>query len=121
MEKQRILKVTAIVAMIVVALLGVGVVGIVTMIDGSVRDLATTAQQAHPHLGDDVAALLDFLNSDTHTMEARTRAAWALGRVRDPRALPALEAAYTGEPCDHATGVCQRELEKAIRRCGGSI
>ena len=36
------------------------------------------------------------------------------------RSLPVLEAVYTGEPCDHEEVLCQYELEKAIKRCGGT-
>jgi hypothetical protein len=85
----------------------------------SVREYAAIAQQAHPHAGDDAAALVDFMNSDTHAYQERNHAAWALGRLREAKALPDLEAAYTGKLCDHGNGLCQYELEKAIKLCGG--
>lgn len=78
------------------------------------------AQQAHPHPGDDTAALIEFMHTETHPLHVRNLAAWTLGRLRDPAALPALEEAYTGESCDHDAFLCQYELEKAILRCGGT-
>ena len=84
-----------------------------------VRGFTAIAQEAHPHPGDDVAALLAFIDSPDHAVAGRNRAVWALGRLRDPRALPRLQALYTGEPCDHDSLLCQWELVKAIRMCGG--
>lgn len=77
------------------------------------------AQAAHPHPGDDVAALLDYARSTSHSLRQRNYAVWALGQARDPRALPFLESCYTGEPCDHEHGLCQGELKKAIELCKG--
>ena len=77
------------------------------------------AQAAHPHPGDDVAALLDYAQSTSHSLRQRDYVVWALGQARDPRALPFLESCYTGEPCDHEHGLCQGELKKAIDLCRG--
>jgi len=79
----------------------------------------TTAQAAHPHPGDNVAALLDYVQSDTHPLPQRNQAVWALGQARDPRALPVLENYCTGESCNHARLLCQRELSKAVALCKG--
>ena len=64
--------------------------------------------------GDQVLALIAFANSGAQPFRERTRAVWALGQLRDRRALPVLERHYTGDPCDHARGLCQKELRKAI-------
>jgi hypothetical protein len=77
----------------------------------------TVAQAAHPHPGDDVVSLLDYVQSDSHTFQDRNYAVWALGQARDSRALPVLEAHFTGEQCHHETNLCQHELEKAIKLC----
>lgn len=77
----------------------------------------TVAQAAHPHSGDHVAALLDYVQSDLHTLEKRNRAVWALGQTRDSRALPILEKYLSGEDCDHAATLCQSEIKKAIALC----
>jgi hypothetical protein len=60
------------------------------------------------------------VNSDVHPLRERNLAVWTLGRLRDRRALPSLTAAYTGDLCDHDKTLCQYELEKAIKLCGGT-
>lgn len=67
--------------------------------------------------GDRVEALIRLACSPSHDLALRDRAVWALGRLRDPRAVPALQTLRTGEPCDHSRWVCQREVEKAIAAC----
>jgi hypothetical protein len=103
-------------------LLGGAALGVILWrIHQSVRENRRVAQQAHPHSGDDVAALIDFMNSPSHSLWERTHVGvWTLGRLRDPKALPALESAYTGDYCDHDKNLCQYELEKAITLCGGA-
>ena len=103
-------------------LLGIGALGgIKWHIHRTVELHCQSAQHAHPHPGDDVAALIDYVNSDSHTLWDRThRGIWTLGQLRDSKALPSLESAYTGEPCDHDRELCQYELEKAIKLCGGT-
>ena len=73
------------------------------------------AQKAHPHPGDDVAALIAYVQSEGHGLRNRNRAIWALGQARDERAAPALEAFVTGTECNHSRFLCQYELEKAIK------
>ena len=77
----------------------------------------TTAQLAHPSPGDDLAALLAYLESDTHSLTERNQAVWAIGQYRNSRALETLEKYRTGSDCSHERDLCQRELEKAIRLC----
>ena len=61
------------------------------------------------------------MNSTSHSLRDRIHiGVWTLGRLANPRALPALESVYSGEPCEHDKSLCQYELEKAIRRCGGT-
>lgn len=86
-------------------------------IQSSVDELCTIAQAVHPHPGDNVMALTEYVTSDSHTFSERNRAIWALGQLRDERALSTLQGPYTGSECDHATGLCQYELDKAIRLC----
>jgi hypothetical protein len=78
-----------------------------------------TAQVAHPHPGDDIMALLEYVQSEAHSLQQRDHAVWALGQARDPRALPVLEGFVTGQSCDHARHLCQHELGKAIALCKG--
>ncbi len=76
------------------------------------RDRGTAAMREFP--GDRVEALVALVESDRSFGE-RNRAVWALGQLRDRRALPVLKRYYTGAPCDHARYLCQYELKKAIR------
>lgn len=98
---------------------GVALGIVVWQVYRSVQEYTAIAQQAHPHPGDDVAALVAYMESDAHSLGERNHATWALGHLRDPEALPALASVYTGELCDHERGLCQYELEKAIKLCGG--
>ena len=88
-------------------------------IQSGLDDWCAVAQAAHAHPGDDVAALLDYVQSERHTLRNRNHAVWALGQARDARALPVLERLYTGTPCDHERYLCQGELAKAIKLCKG--
>jgi hypothetical protein len=77
------------------------------------------AQSAHPHPGDDVAAMLEYVQTDSHSLRDRNLVVWALGQARDSRALPVLESYYTAGKCDHDRYLCQGELAKAIKLCRG--
>ena len=119
--KKRVVKVAGGVIVVGVLAGGVAVGAIAWSIHQAVEENCRVAQQAHPHPGDNVAALIDFVNSTSHSPEERSHVGvWTLGRLRDPRALPALECVYTGEPCQHERNLCQYELEKAIKLCGGT-
>ncbi len=95
----------------------VGVGYILLSIDSGVKNYAAQAQAVHPHPDDDGLALIEYLGSDEHSFAGCNHAVWALGRLRDARALPLLEDFYTGEECAHGEALCQSELEKAIARC----
>lgn len=77
------------------------------------------AQAVHPHPGDDVAALMDYVQSESHSLEQRNYAVWALGQARDSRAVAILESYQTGDGCDHDSRLCEGELDKAIELCKG--
>ena len=81
---------------------------------------AAAIRTEYPQAGDEVAAVILRMQSTECTMAQRNEAVWILGRLADEKALGALEAEYTGKPCDHNRCLCQHELEKAIRRCGGN-
>jgi len=81
------------------------------------RDTGTAAMKEFP--GDRVEALMKLVESDRHTLSERNHAVWALGQLRDARALPVLRKYYTGQPCDHARYLCQLELKKGIALCQG--
>ena len=82
-------------------------------------ETCTLAQLAYPQLDDPVEALLVWIQSPLQTIQERNRGVWALGQLRDQRALPVLEKYYHGGECDHDNELCQRELEKAIKLTKG--
>jgi hypothetical protein len=96
----------------------VGVFGLVWFIEASANGEARLAQQRFS--GDRVEALIHLVESDRQLLQERNRAVWALGRLRDARALPVLRKYYTGGKCDHAKYLCQSELRKAIDLCAGT-
>lgn len=88
-------------------------------IQSTLDEWCEIAQATHPHPGDDVAALLEYVQSESHSLRQRNLAVWALGQARDSRALSILEGCYTGEKCDHDNHLCQRELGHATKLCKG--
>jgi HEAT repeat protein len=52
---------------------------------------AVSAKATNEFPGDNVEALLAYLDSDTHSLDEKNKAVWALGRLKDKRALPDLE------------------------------
>ena len=88
-------------------------------IRSSVKSICAEATQEHA--GDRIEALMAYVNSEDHTLRERNHAVWALGQIGDERALPALERFYTGQPCNHDTSLCHRELGKAIKLCKGGL
>ena len=108
---------TGLVLALVVAAAGLGVLH--WQIRSSVDEMHAAALAASTHSSDDVAALMEYAASEAHSLSERNRAVWALGQLRDPRALPVLERYRTGQPCDHARFLCQREITKAVALCKG--
>jgi len=101
----------------VVVLAVVAFVALSWWIQIGARQMGTAAMQEFP--GDRVEALMAYVQSERHTLAERNRAVWALGQLRDPRALPVLQKFYTGQPCQHDKFLCQYELKKAIALCTG--
>ena len=96
----------------------VGLFGLVWFVEASANGEARAAQQEFR--GDKVEALVQFVESEHHSLPERNHAVWALGRLRDPRALPVLQKHYSGGKCRHDRFLCQGELRKAIDLCQGS-
>lgn len=94
-----------------------GVCYLLYEIQSSVDDWFATAQAAHPQARDGVSALLEYVQSESHTLRERNLAVWALGQARDGRALIIPEGFLTGEQCRHDSELCQKELKKAIKLC----
>jgi hypothetical protein len=77
------------------------------MIETGVDHTARQAMARFP--GDPVAALIAQAGCQSCALPERNHAIWALGQLRDRRALPLLRQYGSGTPCD------QREIRKAIR------
>ncbi len=106
--------------LVVALVFAAGLAGIQWSIHVGVRNASDLAVREYP-AGDRVMALVAFVESEDQPMAARNRAVWALGQLRDPRALSVLERHYTGQACDHARGLCQHELKKAIDLLHGRL
>ena len=101
------------------AFLIVAFVMICFSIRSSVKEISAEAVQQYP--GDRIEALITYVDSENISLRQRNHAVWALGQIGDERALPTLEKSYTGQPCDHDSRLCQREVQKAIKLCKGSF
>jgi hypothetical protein len=117
MHLKRIQKTIAVGVLVLLFCAAAALGGLWLSIQSGLDKWCTVAQQSHPHPGDDVAALMAYVQSESHSLRDRNYAVWALGQARDARALPLLERYYTGQPCDHSRYLCQGELAKAIKLC----
>ncbi len=70
---------------------------------------------------DKTEALLILLDSEEYTLKEKNKAIWALGVLKEKKALLKLELLYTGEECQHDSAICQYELRKAIHKIEGSL
>ena len=106
--RKRVLAVSAVLLLFAIA----GYAAVFASIHHGVTDAARSAMTRYP--GDRVQALSTLVDCQTCSLTERNRAIWALGQLRDMRALPTLMRYYTRQKCDHASEVCQHELQKAV-------
>ena len=111
--KRKVLLVIGIAA----ACAGIAIGAVKWDINRDVKIYIRIAQQAHPVESDDVASLIAYVNSSEHTLKEKNHVVWALGQIGDTRAAAALRPYYTGEKCNHADELCQKELRKALDQC----
>lgn len=117
MERKRIGR-TVVVAALVLLVGAAGALGVLRhSIQSGLDERCAIAQRSHPRPGDDVAAMMAYVGSESHSLRERNLTVWALGQARDERALPVLQSYYTGGECDHDRCLCQGELVKAIKLC----
>lgn len=107
--RNRTFGVSAVLVMFVMA----GYAAAFALIHAGVTDAARSAMTKYP--GDRVQALRTLVDCQTCSLTERNRAVWALGQLRDARALPILMRYYTGQKCNHASDLCQYELQKAVK------
>ena len=70
---------------------------------------------------DRTEALLALIASNDHSLPEKNNAIWALGVLKDEKALPALESLLTGKECRHDSELCQYEIQKAIGKIKGDF
>ncbi|RPJ74255.1 MAG: hypothetical protein EHM24_06425 [Acidobacteria bacterium] len=92
-------------------------VGLLWFIQIDAHRIAQDAQRQYA--GDEVQALILAVQDEQRPLGDRNHDVWALGQLRDPRAVPVLSRYYTGAPCQHDKFLCQLELKKAIDLCTG--
>jgi hypothetical protein len=95
----------------------VAFVSLVWIIQAGAHDRARAIRSSYP--GDEVEALVQAVQDEHRPLRDRNRDVWALGQLRDARALPVLRRHYTGGECQHDRFLCQYELKKAIDLCSG--
>lgn len=117
-QRIKVVFITTLIGMGALAISGGGYYG---WIQWDAHNKAKAIWKSYPQAADEVEAAIQQMQSSSCTMKERNQAIWVLGRLSDKRALPALEGEYTGKPCQHDTVLCQSELKKAIRRCGGNV
>jgi hypothetical protein len=106
------------VGLVVVLLAGYGsLAGLAWSAQAGAHKFGERAMRESP--GDEVEALISFVQSENHALAERSRAVHALGQIGSERALPILTRYYTGRECEHSKFLCQKELRKAIDRCSG--
>ena len=81
--------------------------------------LATSDSAVERFGGDRISGLAAMVNCSECRLKDRDMAVWALGELRDRRALPVLRAHYKGGKCNHSSELCQYNLGKAILKIEG--
>ena len=91
------------------------------VLEGIIRlDARATGNRAAARFGGDrIRGLTALVDCSQCSLRERDMAVWALGELRDRRALAVLKAHYTAGKCDHAADLCQYELGKAIMKIEG--
>ena len=115
---KRVSKVAAWILAIVVGILIAAYLGVSIMIGWGINKESRSAMARFP--GDRIEALTALVDCQDCKLEDRNHAVWALGQLRDKRALPVLYKYHTGKPCDHSRQICQYEISKAIRWTEGN-
>jgi len=90
-----------------------GYTALFASIHAGVTDTSRLAMTQYP--GNRVEALCALVDCESCSLSDRNHAVWALGQLRDRRALPILEKYFTGQECNHSLYLCQYELRKAVK------
>jgi hypothetical protein len=114
----NVLKISIRILVIAVGIVIIAFLGCSLMIGRGVSSASESATAQF--YGDRVEALIALVDCQTCDLHDRTTAVWALGQLKDKRALPILYKYRTGKPCDHLHQICQYEITKAIRWTEGN-
>jgi len=109
------------IAAILLGLGAISCVGIYGWIQRDAHQKAKAVLAAYPQASSVAEALILQIQSESESIQTKNRAVWIAGQLRVKEALPVMQSCYTSQKCDHDTSLCQYELKKAIRRCGGKI
>lgn len=99
-------------ALTIVTLVAITFFGVKVWIRADVNKIADSAIEKYP--GDRIEAMICLLKDENQDLRTKNHAIWALGQLRDKRALTTLKSLQTDSECHHQEFVCQREIEKAI-------
>lgn len=108
---------TMLTASFVILAAATGLLGLRVDITRDIDAISGQALTAYPGSPDRVSALMSFLTDEGRPLADRDRAVWALGQLRDSRALPLLWSYKREGECRHGTDLCPRELAKAVALC----
>lgn len=88
-------------------------------IRGEVKTACLKAQAEYHE--DCVNSLIEYIQSNNHTIRNRNSAVWALGQIADKKALPFLyglnKTLPEQEKCSYDDCLSKYEIQKAIRWC----
>jgi hypothetical protein len=115
---KRVSKIASWISAIVVGILLVIYLGVSLMIGWGINKESRSAMAQFS--GDRIEALMALVDCQDCKLEDRNHAVWALGQLKDKRALPVLYKYRTGKPCNHSQQICQYEIGKAIRWTEGN-
>jgi hypothetical protein len=115
---KRVSKIASWISAIVVGILLVIYLGVSLMIGWGINKESRSAMAQFS--GDRIEALMALVDCQDCKLEDRNHAVWALGQLKDKRALPVLYKYRTGKPCNHSRQICQYEIGKAIRWTEGN-
>jgi hypothetical protein len=115
---KRVLKLAVWILAIAVGFLMIVYLGASLMIGWGINKESRSARAQFN--GDRIEALMALVDCQNCRLENRNHAVWALGQLRDRRALPVLYKYRTGKPCNHLRQICQHEISKAIRWTEGN-
>jgi hypothetical protein len=113
-KKSRFYRFILIGAAIFVTCLLVTFTGLRIYIKIEAHSIANNAVQVFEK--DKIESLIAVIDANNYTLKDKNKAIWALGTLKDERALPKLESLFSGKACNHNSSLCQYEIGKTIHK-----